>query len=64
VVGERHIALAEFENFLLVDADAAEFMHGAWDVVFKIAVIGAVLNLLVMADLPLDCSVKRDCALR
>jgi hypothetical protein len=39
VVGERDKASAEIENFLLVDADRAELVHGTGHVVFEIAIV-------------------------
>ena len=40
VVGERHEALGEIDDFLFVDFDRAEFMDGAGNVVFKVTVVG------------------------
>src|SRR6185503_17299825 len=40
VIGERHVAPAKLEHFLFVDADGAEFVYGAGDVILEIPVFG------------------------
>ena len=40
VIGDRHVALAEIEDFFFADSEGAEFVHSTWDVVFKVAVAG------------------------
>lgn len=38
VIRERHVAPAEIENFIFIDCDGAEFMHGAGNIIFEVTI--------------------------
>ena len=51
VIGKRHVAFAEIEHFLLVDANRSELVHGAGDIIFEKAVVsGNYGDMVVLMD--------------